>query len=335
MLLAIGCSLRQPPPPLEGCADMTRLICTGLYGERDLAARRIAAGVESYEPAFRLWSDGLEKARYVYLPPGSAIDTSNMDNWVFPVGTKLWKEFSWHDKRIETRFMEKLAADSWRRTTFVWTQDQTDAREDRQGRTITLAAPPRPYDIPGDQDCARCHGGRRDGVLGFEALAMSDADAQGFTLARLEREGRLTRPPKHALLVPGSALERAALGWLHMNCGVSCHNANPEAAASFAGLNLKLGSDDLADPMQMASVLTTVNRPTTVLGFRDATAPKIRVVPGHPEQSAVYVRTRSRLPSLSMPPLATHAIDEEALATLSRWIVMLDAGRSGGQTAAP
>lgn len=336
MLFGIGCAMpRHRPPPLDRCADTTRLACTGLYGGRDLAAKRISAGIEGYVPAFRLWSDGLEKARYLYLPPGSAIDTSSMDEWVFPVGTKLWKEFSWRGKPIETRFLEKLAAESWRRTTFVWTEDQTDAREDRQGRTITLAGTERPYDIPGAQDCARCHDGRRDGVLGFEALALSDGNAQGFTMDRLEREGWLTHPPKHAPLVPGSTLERAALGWLHMNCGVSCHNGSPAAGASFTGLNLKLGADELADPMRTTPFRTTVNKPTTVLGFRDPTAPRLRIVPGHPEQSAVYVRAHSRVPSLAMPPLATHVIDEEALATLSRWIVMLDPGRSRGQRAVP
>ena len=247
-----------------------------------------------------------------------------MDEWKFPVGTRFWKEFSWKGKRIETRFLEKTATDAWRRTTFVWNADETDAREEPEGRTITLDARHGSYDIPGREDCGRCHGGRRDNVLGFEALALADSGASGLTLERLAAEGRLTRAPEStAPAVPGSALDRTALGWLHMNCGVSCHNANPEAGASFAGLNLKLAANGPTDPAQTAALRTTLNQPTTALGFRDPSAPKIRIVPGDPRQSAIYFRAGSRTPTLSMPPLATHLVDQESLALLDRWIVSL------------
>lgn len=307
------------------CVDQTRLGCTGLY-DGDGPGGGLAGGVEEYEPGLRLWSDGLEKKRFTYLPPRSAIDTSDMDNWSFPVGTKFWKEFRWRGKRVETRFLEKRASGDWRRTTFVWNEDETDAREEKLGRTIVLPGATHPYDIPGEQDCGRCHDGRRDNVLGFEAFALADGSAKGMTLSRLERDGRLTRPPSRPLAAPGDQLDRAALGWLHMNCGVSCHNTSPSAAASFVGLDLKLGAAERGDPMQTAIVRTTVNRPTTVLGLRDASAPKVRLVPGHPEQSAIYTRAHSRTPTLAMPPLATHAIDEDDLATMARWIIALGGG---------
>jgi hypothetical protein len=306
---------------LEVCADQTRLACTGLYEKGGGGpSPRVAEGIERYVPGFRLWSDGLDKDRFVYLPPGASIDTRDMDEWVFPVGTRFWKEFRWRGKKIETRYLEKRAAGDWRRTTFVWSDDQREAREDKQGRTLALAEAAQPYDVPSEQDCGRCHGGRRDGVLGFEAPALADAGASGLTLARLERERRLTQPAPPTLAVAGSPLERPALGWLHMNCGVSCHNANPEAGASFAGLVLKWGAAEAGAPGAPAIVRTTVNRPTTVLGFRDPSAPKLRVVPGHPEQSAILHRAGSRAPSLSMPPLATHVVDQEGLATVARWI---------------
>jgi hypothetical protein len=315
---------RQERP--VGCPDQTRLVCTGLY-EGGAPGARLAPDVEEYEPGFRLWSDGLEKKRFVSLPPGAAIDTSDMDEWSFPVGTKFWKEFRWRGKRVETRYLEKRAPGDWRRTTFVWNDDGSDSREEKLGRTIVLPGAAHPYDIPAEQDCGRCHGGRRDNVLGFEALALADSAARGVTLSRLERDGRLTRPPFPPPLAPGAPLERAALGWLHMNCGVSCHNASPSAGASCVGLDLKLGATERGDSMQTAIVRTTVNQPTTVLRLRDASAPKVRIVPGHPEESAIYMRAHSRAPTLAMPPLATHAIDEDDMATLARWIVALRGGR--------
>ena len=314
------------------CADRTRLICTGLYGpEAHAGERRIAAGIAGYEPGFRLWSDGLDKARYVYLPPGTRIDTSDMNEWRFPIGTKLWKQFSWRGRRIETRFFEKTAPETWRATTFVWNADQSDAREQLDGKTVQLDGGHGAYEIPGQCDCERCHGGRSDHVLGFEALALAAPGAKGLTLTRLAAEGRLTRvPPPAATVLPGGPLDQAALGWLHMNCGVSCHNPNPAAGASFAGLDLKLTADGARDPRATATVRTAVNRPTTTLGFKAPDAPKIRITPGHPRASAIYFRASARTPALSMPPLATHLVDREALDTLDRWIVAL-AGSADGQ----
>jgi hypothetical protein len=329
-LASIGVACRGRPEAPPACADPARLACTGLYAAGAAgAAPRIAPGVEAYEPGFKLWSDGLEKLRYVFLPPGARIDTTDMNEWTFPVGTKLWKEFRWRGKRIETRFLQKTGPGAWRRATFVWNADQTDAREEPAGRTVALEGHG-PYDIPGREDCGRCHGGRRDEVLGFEAFALAAPAARGLTLLRLASEGRLTRAPVPSeTAVPGAPLDRAALGWLHMNCGVSCHNANPGAGASFVGMNLKLAAGVAADPRQTPAERTTVNRATTVLGFRDPRAPKLRVVPGHPRDSALYVRASSRAPALSMPPLATHLVDPEALAMLERWILHLGGPGSG------
>jgi hypothetical protein len=322
-LAILGCSSSSGNTSLPtSCSEPGRLVCTGLYRtEAEAQANQIAPGIEFYEPGLRLWSDGLDKVRYVYLPPRQRIDTSDMDEWTFPVGTKLWKEFRWHGKRIETRFLEKVAPDAWRRTTFVWNADESDAREAVEGMTTWLGDGHGAYDIPGREDCGRCHGGRRDNVLGFEALALASPQAKGVTLSRLVSEGRLTHPPDPAApSVPGGALDRQALGWLHMNCGVSCHNANPEAGASFAGLNLKLAANGPSDPLLTPAVRTAVKRATTALGFRDRNAPRIRIVPGRPHESALYVRASSRAPALSMPPLATHLIDQEAVTALERWI---------------
>ncbi len=47
---------------------------------------------------------------WVYLPPGATIDTSNMDEWTFPVGTKFWKEFVVAGVLTETRLLHKVSA---------------------------------------------------------------------------------------------------------------------------------------------------------------------------------------------------------------------------------
>jgi hypothetical protein len=63
------------------------LKCTGLYS--DLKKRTIAEGVSSFEPAYALWSDDSGKGRWIQLPEGEKIDSSNPSEWRFPLHTKF------------------------------------------------------------------------------------------------------------------------------------------------------------------------------------------------------------------------------------------------------
>src|SRR5690349_12344978 len=100
--ISFACGTKQPTPSDSGDGSTppqpdagepitgpTNLSETGLYA--DFPSRTLAAGVIRYSPRFELWSDGADKARFLLLPAGTTIDTSDMDNWVFPVGTKAWK----------------------------------------------------------------------------------------------------------------------------------------------------------------------------------------------------------------------------------------------------
>src|SRR5262249_8955098 len=62
----------------------------GLYAS--FAAGTIAPRLRAYEPRYALWADGLAKRRWLDLPAGQKIDTSDGDHWGFPVGTRFWKE---------------------------------------------------------------------------------------------------------------------------------------------------------------------------------------------------------------------------------------------------
>src|SRR5262249_35165170 len=98
MTMLTGCgalqgprSCQEPPPALIARAPVM-LSATGLFA--DVQTDRLADDVAPYSPRFELWSDGATKRRWVYLPPGTRIDTSDMNAWQFPEGTKLWKEFT-------------------------------------------------------------------------------------------------------------------------------------------------------------------------------------------------------------------------------------------------
>src|SRR5262249_9205898 len=104
-----------------------RLSETGLYA--DIATGELASDVVAYTPAFALWSDGAAKQRWIWLPDGERIDSTDMDDWVFPTGTKVWKQFSVAGTRVETRLLEKRGAgdDDWVSLSYVWDPDDGDA----------------------------------------------------------------------------------------------------------------------------------------------------------------------------------------------------------------
>ena len=86
-----------PPSTLE---------CAGLYA--DFARQTLAPNAMPYAPAAPLWSDGAEKERWIELPSGQKIDISNPNEWVFPVGTKVFtKQFTYMGRRVETRMFQK------------------------------------------------------------------------------------------------------------------------------------------------------------------------------------------------------------------------------------
>src|SRR5690349_7183417 len=85
-----GPSLR-PECETVGSQLPTTLDCTGLYD--DILKKKTASSAVEFTPAAPLWSDGAEKHRSIALPPGTQIDSSDADQWKFPVATKLWKEF--------------------------------------------------------------------------------------------------------------------------------------------------------------------------------------------------------------------------------------------------
>src|SRR4051812_6813468 len=119
--LGFACTLCLVAPacdPPDACDDIAPselalvpilLSQTGLYA--DIGSELVADGVLPFAPAFPLWSDGADKRRYVFLPPGQVIDSSRMDSWGFPEGTKLWKELTRDGVRIETRLLQKVGPD--------------------------------------------------------------------------------------------------------------------------------------------------------------------------------------------------------------------------------
>lgn len=313
---------QAPPPDLRG---------TGLYA--DFAAKTVAPGNLAYVPQYPLWSDGASKLRWIRLPPGTRIDVSNPDAWVFPVGTKVWKEFSFDGRRVETRLMESTAPGQWRFASYAWDADGNEAvLVPASGlRGVVEIAPGIRHDIPGVLDCRACHEGVRTEVLGFGALQLSpdrdpgapnaEAPVPGeVDLGVLVDRGLLRHAPAEWALRPPhvdapTGTGRAALGYLHANCG-NCHDATGPLAARGVLLRHSVASSGAAEP----ALATTVNRPGRyrIPGAEPGSTWLIR--PGDPEHSSVWYRMATRNPFRQMPPLATRRVDDEATNLVRRWI---------------
>ncbi len=313
---------------LANCAvgdagEPTELRCTGLYAS--WTQKTLGPGVRRYDPGLHLWSDGAAKTRWIYLPPGTQIDTSDMNEWSFPTGTKLWKEFVVGGVRLETRMIWKRpppdggVGDDWYLTTYRWSADGTQALELTAGATH---ADGNSYEIPSQKSCIECHSGRADRVLGFEAIALSTPAAGGVTMAALQAENLLTQPPETPLAIPGDPTTAAALGYLHMNCGVICHNRRGGEAA-FSGLLMRLESNALDAVQSTDTWATGVNVPAYFLTSFGQTQ---IFVPCAADKSAAYYRMSVRdgtggVPFGSqMPPVITHQTDRAGLAALAAWL---------------
>ena len=318
----------------RAAAAPLRLSETGLYDNNGA----IAAGNLPFVPQYPLWSDGAEKLRWIRLPDGAKIDVSDVDEWRFPVGTLLWKQFSWDGRKIETRMIWLARENEWVFATYRWSDDQTDAilaPETGVANVVEVARGKR-HSIPAIEDCRVCHESSPAIVLGFNALQLSDdrdplaphAEAllpDAMTLRTLVKTDRL-QPPRPDLasdpprIRESAPVARAALGYLSANCG-GCHNDR----GPLARLGLVLLHDSERDGARRELVPEPAHVTSVDAAGRYA-IPGIPVdssrivAPGSPERSALLHRMRSRRPSSQMPPLGTVIPDQEAAELVRRWI---------------
>ena len=238
LLIALGGAL---PAHTEADAPLAATLHdTGLFEEGSVDVVRAAN--QPFTPAFPLWTDGQAKRRWLYLPPGTAIDKSDPDRWEFPRGTRAWKEFS-AAGRVETRLIERIADGSWRFASYVWNSAGTEA-------TLAPAEGVPERGIPARRDCLACHEGGAAPILGYSAVQLDGALA--------------ARTPR----------EREAIGYLHGNCG-HCHNAN---ALEATGLFLAQSASAPAESADRARA-SVAGRADEILRRVQSANPYVRMPP--------------------------------------------------------
>jgi hypothetical protein len=325
---------------VDGDGLWKHLECTGLYSS--FADKTVAEDAKPYKPGIEFWSDGSEKLRWIHLPQGTKIDISDFNEWMFPEGTKLWKEFKLGGKRIETRIFHKLPDKSWAHTSYRWNADETDAVRNDVGEKLPGLGPDGGiYEIPSTGQCDTCHFGRKDQVLGFDAVGLGQTTATGQTLAKLVTDGWLSgAPPKTELAFPSSGVggtSAAAVGWIHTNCG-PCHNENTNAAASFRA-HFFVRATDLA-PIDGGAPATIEQLDVYTQGWCKPSSrtdtetgnPYNIISGGNPAKSLMSILGGRRAapdenpgPGVQMPPIVSRAVDHDGIKLVNDWITSLPA----------
>jgi hypothetical protein len=164
-------------------------------------------------------------------------------------------------------------------------------------------------------------------VLGFSALQLAPerdpnalhaenivahADVKG-----LIEKGVLVGFPKPLLERPlrtaDSPTERAALGYLHGNCG-HCHNERGPLR------NVRLFLRHAPGAAVQPALTSTVGEPIKNPAPGQSAEAALRIAPQQPNRSALMQRVSSRYSALQMPPLGTELVDQQAVELLARWI---------------
>jgi hypothetical protein len=317
--------------PATGAPD--RLSGTGYFS--------LGAARRAYAPTFPLFSDGATKPRSVFLP--SPIDNTDPDHWSMPVGAKFWKEFAIAGTPIETRYIERTGPgpDDFLYATYFWKTENgatptdpvllgpDEAIDDANGTD---------HDIPTQAQCHRCHDQTRERVLGFSAIQLGEG-ASGLTESALGAAHLLTSAPAGAPYVaPGDAVTRAALGYLHANCG-TCHNDSPGIAMPDPVMNLRLRLSDKT-PSDTGVFQTAVNIALTTYLAHVDDGVAFRIEGGNATKSAISFRMAQRgaggppdpnqIPRHDpnqMPPLATEQVDTAGVAAINAFIATVPAPR--------
>jgi hypothetical protein len=286
------------------------------------------ASLREYVPDPPLWSDGLDKQRFLLLPQGTKIDNSDRQRWQFPVGTVFIKTFfdqggeGGNVRPVETRLIRRIAGNDaftqYDYAVYKWNPTGADADlvdfEDKHTPvmvTVKALGAPFSHDIPTHTECLDCHEANAkvaQTFIGFDELRLGAVKNQLQGFAPLFTNPLPAAPA--TITDPDVRLQRIKQ-FVFGNC-VHCHNGG------------RLGLVDLHPDMFVAN---TVGKPIDASGV-SAPAGWLRVVPGKPEMSVLYVEARRTMLPTGLKPMPTVGVavpEKAALDDLRAWIMGLPA----------
>ncbi len=329
---------------------------TGLFAS--VKDHRPAPGLIPYSINSPMWADGADKERFLAVPGDATVELDALlypqpapgapPGWKVPDGTVLVETLSLplesgnpaSRRRLETRILhhkrlpgtEEVGDQFWQGYTYVWNDEQTDARllENPAGldRTLTITDAEAPggerrqtWHFPSRAECSVCHNMAAKYVLGVNTPQLNrDHDYGGVVdnqLRTMEHLGLFTatlpeRPAQLPRLVDSAdgtaGIAERARSYLHANCS-HCHRKWGGGNAEF----------QLVYPLPIEETGTLDVRPGQgAFHILDARL----IAPGAPERSIVVYRM-SKLGSGRMPRLGSGVVDERGVDLVYRWIATM------------
>lgn len=314
--------------------DAPRLADYGLFD----ASGAPAPGVTPYTLNTPLFSDHAEKARYVWLPPGTKADYRATGALAFPVGTVLIKRFAFpadlrqptrNVRQIETRLLIHRA-DGWVALSYV--EEDGGAVLKRAGKRVPVqfidkGGQPQAidYTVPNQNQCKTCHqSGEAITPIGPTAANLND----GRQLMQWQASGRLaglpaTGWPRLARWDDAAEpLAARARAYLAVNCG-HCHNR--AGFASNSGLYL---NPEESEPAHLG----VLKRP--VAAGRGSGGLEFSILPGQPDRSILLHRMESSEPGIMMPQFGRALAHAEGIALIRQWIAAMPDANPGASAPA-
>lgn len=264
-----------------------------------------------YKPQHELWTNNSVKQRFIYIPEGSKIDTQNPEHFKFPVGSAVFKTFSYPDENqkiipIETRIL--LGTENgWKTAVYEWNKSGTEAslRDLSESKEILIETRNHSHTIPDELQCRQCHEGGQSFILGFDRRQLSDPIELASTKSQLQDlfdKQIFSDPVEDAEPIQTkSKVEQQVIGYLYGNCR-HCHNSRK----NILDLSPEVAVSNLVNQRIQGVLLPT--------GYR--------ISSGNPHESRLFqaMTSSSYQP---MPPLGINIRDEEFLKNLQEWIESL------------
>jgi glucose/arabinose dehydrogenase len=251
-----------------------------------------SADAINYDVASPLWSDGADKARWLFLPDGKKIDVKPDGDFDVPTGSVAVKTFSIAGKKVETRLFAHYDDGSWAGWSYEWNDDQKDAVLLDGGKDKVLPNG-QTWTFPSRSQCLQCHTAAAGFTLGLEARQV---DVNLFA-----RD--LASPVPEPLKKRFDPNDVAA--YLHANCS-QCHR--PGGGAGAATMDLRFDANFVAQTCGVPPNAGDLGDPNARL-----------MLPGRPQQS-ILLQRMSRRDEAQMPPLATHIVDPHGVDLVSTFI---------------
>jgi uncharacterized repeat protein (TIGR03806 family) len=275
------------------------------------------AGLVPYEINAPFWSDGAAKDRYIGLPNGTTMSVDAGDDWNFPPGTVLVKNFRLNGRLIETRHLMRHPDGVWTGYTYEWNAAETEATRVRGGKIEIIDG--QDWVFPDEAECLRCHTTVAGIALGPETSQLNrdfTYPSTGRTHNQLETLDSITMfdspvgDPATLPAIPDPMDMSADLGararsYLHTNCA-QCHQPG--------------GPTPVSLDLRFTTSLANTNACDVVPDAGDLGLMMARIItPGNASRSVLVERTDRRDVN-GMPPLGSTIVDADGVTLLTDWI---------------